>query len=275
MNKKFIRLMSVLLSVMVLFSCAVSASAEEGAEPAPAEKIDVTVRVEGIDKNLADKEIIVDKLSTVKAVIDAANIDVLYAEDGVTIKSVKGEGEKITSKWQYAVDGVIKTAAVDTCVLEDDAEIILFNATENAVIPSINAEDIELSGVITFTGLDKNGVSAPIAGATITWEVGFGTKTYTTDKDGKIYLTPDELKKGDHTVEISKVNEYKVPEVVRFNAGEEVEVEEYKGENKPSKTLFEEVYDFLYSILKGVVEVWTFYINTFLGLFGFGGNNAA
>ena len=275
MNKKFIRLMSVLLSVMVLFSCAVSASAEEGTEPAPAEKIDVTVRVEGVDKNLADKEIIVDKNSTVKAVIDAASLDVLYAEDGVTIKSVKGEGEKTTSKWQYAVDGVIKTAAVDTCVLEDDAEIILFNATENAVIPSIDAAEVGISGVITFTGLDKNGVSAPIAGAVITWEVGLGTKTYTTDKDGKIYLTPDEIKEGKHTVEISKVNEYKVPEVVRFNAGEEVEVEEFKGEYKPPKTLFEEVYDFLYSILKGVVEVWTFYFNAILGLFGFGGNNAA
>lgn len=275
MNKKFIRLMSVILSVMVLFSCAVSASAEEGTEPAPAEKIDVTVRVEGVDKNLADKEIIVDKNSTVKAVIDAASLDVLYAEDGVTIKSVKGEGEKTTSKWQYAVDGVIKTAAVDTCVLEDDAEIILFNATENAVIPSIDAAEVGISGVITFTGLDKNGVSAPIAGAVITWEVGFGTKTYTTDKDGKIYLTPDEIKEGKHTVEISKVNEYKVPEVVRFNAGEEVEVEEFKGEYKPPKTLFEEVYDFLYSILKGVVEVWKFYFDAILGLFGFGGNNAA
>lgn len=268
MNKKFIRIMSVLLSVMVLFSCAISASAEEAAEPAPAEKIDVTVRVEGIDKNLADKEIIVDKLSTVKAVIDAASLDVLYAEDGVTIKSVKGEGEKTTSKWQYAVDGVIKTVAVDTCVLEDDAEIILFNATENAVIPSIDAEEVGLTGVITFTGLDKNGVSAPIVGATITWEVGLGTKTYTTDEDGKIYLIPDELKEGDHTVEISKVNEYKVPEVVRFNAGTEVEVEEYEGEYKPNKTLFEEVYDFLYSILKGVVEVWTFYFNTFMSLIG-------
>ena len=66
MNKKFIRLMSVLLSVMVLFTCAISASA--------AEKIDVTVRVEGIDKNLADKELIVDKSSTVKDVIDAAGL---------------------------------------------------------------------------------------------------------------------------------------------------------------------------------------------------------
>ena len=69
MNKKFIRIMSVLLSVMVLFSCAISASA--------AEKINVTVRVEGISKNLADKELVVDKNSTVKEVIDAAMLDVL------------------------------------------------------------------------------------------------------------------------------------------------------------------------------------------------------
>lgn len=261
MNKKFIRIMSVLLSVMVLFSCAISASA--------AEKINVTVRVEGISKNLADKELVVDKNSTVKEVIDAAMLDVLYAEDGVTIKSVKGEVEKTSSKWQYAVNGAIKTAAVDKTVLEDNAEIILFNATENAVIPSINAEEIELTGVITFTGVDKNGVSAPIANAVITWEVGFGKEEFVTDAKGKIYLTTDYLKKGDHTVEISKVNEYKVPEVVRFNAGTEVTVEEVKVESQPTKTLFEEVYDFFYSILKGVVEVWAFYLNAIAGLFGF------
>jgi autonomous glycyl radical cofactor GrcA len=118
MNKKFIRLMSVILSVMVLFSCAVSASAEEGTEPAPAEKIDVTVRVEGVDKNLADKEIIVDKNSTVKAVIDAASLDVLYAEDGVTIKSVKGGFEY--SELPVVVRYFIKKT--DGKIFEIDAE---------------------------------------------------------------------------------------------------------------------------------------------------------
>ncbi len=268
MNKNFVRLISVLLSVMMFFTCAVATSAEEGTAPAPQEKIEVSIRVEGLTKTLADKEVVIDKLSTVKAVIDAAGIDVVYAEDLITIKSVKGEAEVATSKWQYAVDGAIKTAAINAYALDKDAEIVLFNATEDAVMPSIVADEIAVSGVIQFNGTDKNGVTAPISGATIKWETKSGNATYTTDKAGKVYLTQAELSKGDHTVEISKLNVYDVPEVVRFDAGTEIEVPEVEDTVNAPKTLFEEIYDLLYSILKGVVEVWKFYINAIIGLFG-------
>ncbi len=268
MNKKFVRLVSVLLSVMVLFACAFTVSAEEGTTPAPAEKIDVTIRVEGLSKTLADKEIVVDKSSTVKAVIDAANIDVVYAEDSLTIKSVKGESTVTSSQWQYAVDGAIKMDAIDTYKLEDDAEIVLFNASTDAVMPSYNADEVAISGVITFTGTDKAGVVAPISGLTVKWETKSGDIKYTTDADGKIYLAQDALNAGKHTVEISKVNAYSVPTVVRFNAGTEIEVPELEDVEKEVKTLFEQIYDFLYSIFKGFVEVWSFYINAIVGLFG-------
>lgn len=271
MNKKFIRLVSIMLSVMVLFSCMLTVSAEEGETPAPAEKIEVSIRVEGLQKTLADKEIKVDKASTLASVLEAAALDVTYTAEGA-IASVKGESTVTTSQWQYAVDGVIKSESAASYKVENDAEIVLFNATADAVIPSFDAEEVEISGVITFVGTDKAGAKAPIANAEIKWETKSGYVTYTTDKDGKIYLAQDVLTKGDHTIEISKKNAYGVPTVVRFDAGTEVEVEELEDNAGEVKTLFEQIYDFFYSILKGVVEVWGFYINALVGLFG--GNKA-
>lgn len=267
MNKKFVRLVSIMLSVMVLFSCVLTVSAEEAETPAPAEKIEVSIRVEGLEKTLADNEIKVDASSTVKDILDAAALDVTYTAEGA-VASVKGESTVTSSLWQYAVDGVIMSESVSSYKVEKDAEIILFNATADAVLPSFDAEEIEISGVITFVGTDKTGAKAPIANATVKWETKSGFVSYITDKDGKVYLPQDVLTEGDHTVEISKTNAYNVPTVVRFDAGTEVEVEELEDNAGEVKTLFEEIYDFFYSILKGVVEVWTFYINAILGLFG-------
>ncbi len=267
MNKKFIRLVSIMLSVMVLFSCALTVSAEEAETPAPVEKVEVSIRVEGREKTLADKEIKVDKASTLASALEAAALDVTYTAEGA-IASVKGESTVTSSQWQYAVDGTIMSEDVSAYKFADDAEIIVFNATADAVIPSFVAEEIELSGVVTFVGKDKSGATAPIYGAEVKWDTKTGYSSYTTDKDGRIYLAQDVLTEGDHTVEIMKKNAYGVPQIVRLEAGTEIEVDEIEEEKKENLTLFEEIYDFFYSIFKGVVEVWTFYINTFLGLFG-------
>lgn len=270
MNKKFTCVISLILSVMMIFACAVTASAEEVTTPAPEAKIEVEIRVEGLSKTLAETEVKVDKLSTLKAAIDAAKLDVVYAEDGLTIKSVKGEAEVVTSKWQYAVNGVIRTDKLNACVFEKDAEVILYNATEDAVIPSFDATDVATGGVVVFNGTDKNGNVAPIKGATVTWQASLlSSSTYTTDSKGRILISNTaELYEGDHDVSIMKTNAYDVPEIVRMD---DMEVEVPKLENSGNsgpKTLFEEIYDFFYSILKGVVEVWGFYINAILGLFG-------
>lgn len=262
MNKKFIRVISLLLSVMVLFTCAISVSAEETTE-----KIEVSIRVEGIEKTLANKEVKVDKDSTLKDVLETAALDVTYTAEG-QIASVKGEAVKTSSQWQYAVDGAIRSEDVAAYKLTADADVVVFNATQDAVIPSFSADEIELSGVITFVGTNRAGVKAPIIDAEVKWETKSGFSTYTTDKDGKIYLSQDVLTKGDHTVEIMKKNAYGVPQIVRFDAGTEIEVEEVEANKKENLTMFEEIYNFFYSIFKGVVEVWSFYINAILGLFG-------
>ena len=273
MNKKFIRVLSFMLSVMMLFACVITASADEATT---VQQVNVVIKVEGLSKNLTEKNIKVDKLSTVKAAIDAAGIDVVYAEDGITIKSVKGEGEIKTSKWQYAVDKVIQTAKINAYVLDKDAEIILYNATEDAVIPSFDATDVATGGIVVFTGTDKAGNKSVISGATVKWQSSKGLTgllspeftEYTTDSKGRIIISDvEELYEGKHAVEIMKTNAYDVPEVVRVGTIE-VEVPKLDSTEVQNKTLFEEIYDMLYSILKGVLEVWSFYINAIIGLFG-------
>lgn len=268
MNKKFMRIISVILSVMMIFSCVITASAEETPST---ERIKVTVRVEGLSKQLAKVTVFADKSSTVKEIVDAASVKAVY-DDSLDIVSVKDEAEKSTSQWQYAVNGAIKTAAIDTVTIEGDAEIVLFNATSDAVMPSINAEDVELTGVITITGTDKNGASAPVADATVTWKINTTVKSFVTDAAGKIYLAEADITSGKHDITVSKVNQYNVPVVVRLDEGAEVDVPEFEEGEVTEKTLFEQVYDFLYSIFKGIIEVWVFYITAIGGLFG--GENA-
>ncbi len=275
MNKKFIRVISLILSVMMIFACAVTASADDSTTAA--EKIKVTIRVEGVKKNLAKEEINVEKLSTVKDAIDAAKLDVVYAEDGTTITSVKGEETVKTSKWQYAVNNVIVKDKVNACVLKENAEIILYNATEDAVIPLVNAEDAATGGVVTFYSKDKDGKEIGISGATIKWEKGKNLlgisefAEYTTDSKGRILISDaTQLGSGDHAVEITKTNAYDVPEIVRMENFKAVVPSLDAVEGGETKTLFEEIYDFLYSILKGVLEVWSFYLNAIVGILGGG-----
>ncbi len=262
MNKKIVRIMSFVLSVMMLFSCVVVANAAESTE-----KITVSIRVEGTNKTLKDKDIRVPESSTVKEIIDAANLDVKYAEanpDDIT--EVMGESEISGSEWQYAVGGTIRKEAVSQYKVEEGTEIVLFNATEDAVMPSWNADEVALSGIITFTGTDKNGAAAPIEGATIIWEG--SSENYVTDAKGKIYLPKEALKAGNHTVQIEKKNGKGIPTVVRFETAEQINVSEIVGEDKGELTFFDEVYNFFLDIFEGIVEVWAFFISEILGLFG-------
>ncbi len=267
MNKKFVKFLSLVLTVMVLFTCFITASATDEETPAPEEKITVSLRVEGLTENLANKTVKVTKSSTVKEVLLSANISIEIAEDGKTITSILREGTVLGSVWQYAVDGVIKTEAIDTATIENDAKLVVFNAAENAVMPSFKADEIALSGVIEFIGTDKNGTTAPIANAKVSWETKSGDAMYTTDAAGKVYLSQDVLSEGKHTLKISAVNDNNIPTVVRLEAGSFVDVPEVEGKDDEFQTFFEKAYNFLYSILKGVVEVWAFYISSIVGLF--------
>ncbi len=253
MNKKLVKVLSVVLAVICMFSFAVTGFAAE-------DSYKVSIRVEGLEKQLAKKTYNAGANSTIKEIILACGIDAVLTDDGLSIKSVKGEETKAASKWQYAVDGKIETAAISDYIVEKNIELVVFNATEDAVMPSFNAEDIATGGIIEFIGLDKNGTEAPIAGATIVWEVKDSTQNFKTDEKGKIYLPVDALEKGDHDIQISKVNADEIPTVVRFDNDMEIEVPEVETGSDGQTSFFDQIYNFFVSIFRGVVEVWGFYI---------------
>lgn len=267
MNKKFLRIISIILSVMVIFGCAITASADDTGAP---ETITVTVRVEGLSKQLAERKVTVSKLSTVKAIVDSATIGVTYYTDSTKISHVMTEAAVTASEWQFAVDGVIKAEAIDAVRVDKDCEIVLYNASPDAVMPSFVADEVASTGVVKFNGTNKNGVTAPIEGATVTWETKSGEKEFITDAKGNIYIGQEDLTKGAHDISISKINEYNVPVVVRLDDGAEVDVAEIADSGDSDRSVFTQIYEFLYDILKGVIDVWVFYFSEIGKLFGIG-----
>lgn len=266
MNKKFLKVISLILSVMMILGCAITASADEGAP----ETIEVQIRVEGLSSQLLNRKVTARKSSTVKAIIDEAVIGVTYKTDSTEISSVMTEYSVTASKWQFAVDGVIKAESVDAVTVEKDCEIVLFNASPDAVMPSFDASEAASTGRILFEGTDKNGVKAPIADATVNWETSSGEETYKTDAKGYIYLPAEVVTKGNHDVSIQKLNANNVPEVVRFDKGTQIEITELGEAVDNSKSVFVQIYEFIYDILKGVIEVWIFYFGEIAKLFGIG-----
>lgn len=265
MNKKIIKILSIVLSFIMLFGTALTVGAE-GETPAPTEKVTVRIRVEGLSKNLTEKVLTFDKNITLKDLILNANLNAVISDDGKSINSVMLEGAStLGSVWGYAVDGVIGKETVDNYIVTKDINLVLYNATPDAVMPEVKYDEVETTGVVEFIGTDKDGNKAPIANASIIWNG--EARAEKTDSDGKIYLGKDEIKKGDYSVQISCVNENNIPKVVRFDKNAEVEIDDVKDKDSSDKNIFERAYDFLYSILKGVIEVWAFYIKALIGLF--------
>ncbi len=259
MNKKILRIMSVILSVVMLFGCAVTASAASSK---------ITVRVEGLNEYIDSDDQYITSEKTLREVLKAAEVDVVFAEGSDVILSVEGEEATEHSKWQVAVNGAIVNFDIDEYVIDSDSLVVLFNAAEDAVMPQIDDSELSSAGILVFNGIDKNGDTAPIGNLKVVWD---DVKTYTTDKDGKIYISENYLAEGEHKIAISKVNGNKVSVIVRLDPDATVEVEAIEGTDKEETSTFDEIYSFFYDIFKGIVDVWVFFLSAIGGLLGITG----
>lgn len=256
MNKKFLRVMGIILSVVMLFSFAVVANAATGK---------VTVRVEGIEGYINSASKYITSARTLKDILKEIDVDVVFADNSDEIISVEGEAATDNSKWHVLVNSAFVTSDFSSYIIDGETVIVLCNAAEDVVCPQIEDGELASSGILTFNGIDKNGDVAPLAGLKVIWD---NATSFTTDKDGKIYIPIEYLEKGDHEIAISKVNADKVPTVVRLAKGETVNVGEIDLEEKEEESSFQGIYDFFYSIFKGIVEVWAFYLSAIAGLLG-------
>ncbi len=260
MNNKLVRVLSIVLSVVMLCSFAVVASAKDTKATGL-----VPVIVEGLSETLEQDTRLLTSEKSLRAFLESLDY-VVFAEGSDAIVSVKDELATENSKWQVAVNDVIVTSAFSDFVVDGDDKVVIFNAAEDAVIVSFDKTELESAGILVFNGTDKNGNTAPVAGLKVVWD----DKNFTTDKDGKIYLSKDNLEAGAHTVSVSKLNANKVPAVVRITA-DAIYVEEVEAEEKEEITKFDEIYKFFYDIFQGFVDVFMFFVTAIGGLLGIGG----
>ena len=227
--KKFISV--VLAALMLVSAFAISVSAEAG---------NVSVRIEGAQKNIFEGEVSLDITdeTTVADVLTA-----LVAEDDTIkitgidtgyITEINGEKADQFSKpddyiydgWQYAVNGEAPSVGISGMNVAEGDEIVLFYGDYPSQVPVMDTDKLE-QGVLTFESYDYvNGYMddesgewiseydwCPVVGATVT----LNTDSYTTDENGAISF---DLSKYEEfvTVQISRISVNGAPNVCRFGS---------------------------------------------------------
>ena len=216
---------------MLVSAFAISVSAEAG---------NVSVRIEGAQKNIFEGEVSLDITdeTTVADVLTA-----LVAEDDTIkitgidtgyITEINGEKADQFSKpddyiydgWQYAVNGEAPSVGISGMNVAEGDEIVLFYGDYPSQVPVMDTDKLE-QGVLTFESYDYvNGYMddesgewiseydwCPVVGATVT----LNTDSYTTDENGAISF---DLSKYEEfvTVQISRISVNGAPNVCRFGS---------------------------------------------------------
>lgn len=229
--KKFTQKLTLfLLSVIVLIAVP-SAMTVQAAQ----KEMSITLRIEGIEKNLFYGTVNVpytDSLTLQKAL---SYID--SKEKGITITGIDsnyitGINDESAGRfggwdgWLFTVNGKAANVGIDGLKLSDGDSVILYYGDPFGVgmqYPKADTSDIK-DGVIRFTSSDTtydadNNATVkinPVAGATVIWKSGNTTAKYVTDKNGKITIKKDQLTAGTHRVQISKTGTSGIPLVLRY-----------------------------------------------------------
>lgn len=196
---------------------------------------EVTLRIEGVDKNLFYETVEVpytDTLTLQEALtyIDAQDDSIaITGVDTAYITDINGEAAGQFGGWDgwlYKVNGADASVGIDSLELADGDKVVLYYGDPFGVGMQFPVADVSAikDGVISFTSSDTtfdaeyNPVVTvnPVVGATVTWTNGDTTKEYVTDDNGAITVDADQLTEGAHTVQISKVGDTKLPLVLRF-----------------------------------------------------------
>ena len=207
--------------------------------------MNVTVRIEGIKENLYYKNVQIpytDKLTAQQALLyvdeQDDNLTIAGADKGF-ILAINGD---IMSSfggydgWMYSVNGEMPPVMINDYDLADGDNVVVFYGDPYGIGMQFPEADLsKLSqGIIKFTSKDTiydanfnpTVQVNPVADATVTWQVGDKTQTYTTDKNGEITISKEHLTLGKHAVQISRVNENGCPELLRFTSDFTVTVDE-------------------------------------------------
>lgn len=207
-------------------------------------QMSVTVRIEGISKNLYYDTVEVpytgDSLTVQNALMyvdeKSDDITITGVENG-WITAVNDDKQATFGGWDgwlYTVNGVSPIDTVNDHKLSDGDSIVLYYGDPYGVgmqYPELDASKIS-EGILTFTSKDTTYdadynpivTTNPVEGATVEWSTDDGNVSYTTDKNGSISIEDKYLTEGNHSIAINKVSENGIPLVLRFAPDYEVNV---------------------------------------------------
>lgn len=236
---KFKRILcSALAAALAVSSYSISAFADDE------KQMSVTVRIEGISKNLYYDTVEVpytgDNLTVQNALmyVDEKNDDITISgvESG-WITAVNDDKQATFGGWDgwlYTVNGVSPTDTVNNYNLSEGDSVVLYYGDPYGVgmqYPEVDASKIS-EGILTFTSQDTTydadynpSISTnPVTDATVEWGTDNGTVSYTTDENGSINIEDKYLTEGKHSLSISKLSENGIPLVLRLAPDYEINV---------------------------------------------------
>lgn len=199
-------------------------------------QMSVTVRIEGISKNLYYNTVDIPYTGE-NLTVQNALMYVDQQSDDITITGVENgwitavNDEKQASfggwdGWLYTVNGVSPTDTVNDHMLSDGDSVVLYYGDPYGVgmqYPEIDTSKIT-DGILTFTSKDTSYdadynptvVTNPVKDAKVELGTEDGSVSYTTDENGSINIDDKYLTEGNHSISISKVSENGLPLVLRF-----------------------------------------------------------
>lgn len=199
-------------------------------------QMSVTVRIEGISKNLYYNTVDIPYTGE-NLTVQNALMYVDQQSDDITITGVENgwitavNDEKQASfggwdGWLYTVNGISPTDTVNDHMLSDGDSVVLYYGDPYGVgmqYPEIDTSKIT-DGILTFTSKDTSYdadynptvVTNPVKDAKVELGTEYGSVSYTTDENGSINIDDKYLTEGNHSISISKVSENGLPLVLRF-----------------------------------------------------------
>ncbi len=193
------------------------------------EKLDVTVRVEGVDGNLYYEKLSVSDGDGTVTAADA----LIFADKQSDSLEIKGADTGYITEvngtaagkfggydgWYYSVNGEVPSVGVNEYTLKESDSLTLYYGGFPCQIPYTVTDRFESDGIIAFMSNDveydenwnaKN-VTNPVEGASVT----LGGEKYTTDKNGEITVDKTKLS-GEVSAQIEKKDTSGAPCVLRF-----------------------------------------------------------
>lgn len=255
--KMFKKSMSILLVAMMLLASFTLCSFA-------ADDVNVSLRIEGIDKCLFYGDVTAKADATVLDVIKAADevdesltatiVDSDYGPYLVDINGIVAGSytAMMWDGWSYMVDGVSPDVGVSAYKVEDGDVIVMYYGdpwNTGMQYPVINTEKLS-DGIISFTSMDTvydenwNAVTKemPVTGYTLTWGYNGKTVEITPDENGVCKIPYKYLTIGEHTVQIEKYDEKTtLPTVLRFAPDFSVEISLFDGIIAFFKMIFEAI----------------------------------